>query len=195
MPAKLKALNRPQGFTLIEVVSAMVLSALALAALTPFFIDQSSRAVAPMFEIRAAKLGEALMDEILSRPYDENTPLGGVPACDEVGAPGCSTTLGGDGEAGRNQFNDVDDYNAYCNGTDRFAIVDSLGNIATGGGNQLQDFDRFQMTICVNYDGNADGSLDETGATAAERRAKLISIQIFPPNQQPIEFNAYRYNF
>jgi MSHA pilin protein MshD len=208
MPANKSRRSRQKGFTLIEVVASMVVTALAFTALASFFFNQSTKAIEPIFETRAAKLGEALMDEILSRPFDEATPVGGVPACDEVGAPICTTIsdLGTDtgevdvmGDPIRIILDDVDDYDDYCDDANPVDVEDALGNLESDAGNALEDFGSFKMSICVGYDGNYNDALNEPGAGATEFLAKLITINIFPPAAAglgpPIEFKAYRGNF
>ena len=184
--------KRQQGFTLIEVIASLVIAALAFAALANFFFNKTSTAIEPIFQMRAAKLGEALMDEILSRPYDEQTAVGGVPACGDVGADACtdSADFGLDaGETSRDEFDDVDDYNTYCGAP--VSVVNALGT-ALG---SAEDFDRFRMQICVDYDGDYDGAADN------QQQAKLITVTIYPPSvtgvgQGPaIELKAYRSNF
>lgn len=184
-------MNRYKGFTLIEVIASMVLTALAFTALASFFFNQAPRAIEPIFQTRAAKLGEALVDEILSRPFDENTPLGGVPACDSAGAPACTTAMGLDGETNRADYDDVDDYDIFCGGP--FDIEDALGNTEADAGNALEDFGRFKMSICVDYDGDYDGAAD------TNHRAKLITVDVFPPGVtgtgSAITFKVYKGNF
>ena len=192
------------GFTLIEVVSSIVVTALAFTALANFFFNQSGRSIEPIFQIRAAKLGEAIMDEIIARPYDENTPVGGVPACDATPV-GCTSIANLGPDAGefiagpipiRTLLDDVDDYNGYCNNAAPYDIVDALGNSEMGAGNQLEDFDRFKMSICVGYDDDYNGVLNDAGGVSS----KLIIVNIYPPNAAglldvAIEFKAYRGNY
>ncbi|WP_019528131.1 type IV pilus modification PilV family protein [Dasania marina] len=191
MPVNARRAKRERGFTLIEVIASMVVTALAFTALANFFFNQAPRAIEPIFQTRAAKLGEALVDEILGRPFDENTPVGGVPACDAVGAPPCTITMGPEGESNRAAYDDVDDYNDYCSGL--FDIEDALGNKTADAGNALEDFGRFQMNICVVYDGNYDGTAD------TNHSAKLIIVKVFPPGVSgagtAITFKVYKGNF
>ena len=167
------------GFTLIEVVMGIVVMSIALTFIAPLFFSDPGRSVRPIIEIRAAEFGQALMDEILSKKFDENTPVGGVPAC-----TACTATMGADaGETTRADYDDVDDYNDYCN-------PQSLENVF---GNEPDNFENFTMSVCVFYDDNYDGL--ENGSV----RAKLISIEISPPAGAnlggPITLSAYRSNF
>lgn len=185
MPSKYKH-QRQVGISLIELVISMVLFAFAATLLTSLFYSQSVRSVEPMFQIRAAELGQALMDEVLSKAYAHNTPVGGVPPCDTVQA---CTPIGNDGQS-RPQFDDVDDYNDYCNTASPFLIRDVLDEMP-------EDFDGFSMSICVGYDGNYNGAVNEAGTQ--ELQAKLIQINIYPPTGAgiggSIRFAAYRGNF
>ncbi|WP_339670656.1 prepilin-type N-terminal cleavage/methylation domain-containing protein [Dasania marina] len=200
MPVNARRAKRERGFTLIEVIASMVVTALAFTALANFFFNQAPRAIEPIFQTRAAKLGEALVDEILGRPFDENTPVGGVPACGDSGPQACTDRLlmGLDGESSRDLFDDVDDYDSYCNDTTPFDIEDALGNETADPGNALEDFGRFKMSICVGYDGSYDGTLNEPGNL--ERKAKLIIVKVFPPGVSgttgtAITFKVYKGNF
>lgn len=170
------------GFSLVELVVGLVLTALALTFVSTIFFSAPERSVEPMLQIRAAELGQALMDEILAKPYDDATPLGGVPAC-----ASCSSSLGAEAGETRLTFDDVDDYDTYCNNT---APYNPITNVL----NQTPDnFEKFRMSICVDYDGNYDGTAD------TNTNAKLITVDVYPPaiggTRQQIRFRAYRGNF
>lgn len=178
---------KQQAFTLIELVVGIVVMAIALTLMSTVFFGSAGRSVEPMIQIRAAEFGQALMDEIIAKKFDELTPDGGVPPCSP-----CTPVagLGADGVETRPIYDDVDDYNAYCAATQ--SLMDSQGN--TPGSGMAQDFDRFTMQVCVVYDGNYDGTAD-----AAQSNAKLITVDIFAPSAggglEQIRFRAYRSNF
>jgi hypothetical protein len=96
-------------------------------------------------------------------------------------------------EAGESRFNfdDVDDYHSYCAPAPPYYLLENIM------GEQPDNFDAFEMSVCVYYDGDYDGALNETGAT--ELQAKLIVIDIYPPAGSGlgdgIRFSAYRSNF
>lgn len=181
------------GFSLIEIVVGIVVSAIALSFLSTLFFANAGRSVEPLLQIKAAEFGQALMDEILSKSFDELTPAGGVPACTTCSAQGGFD----DGEA-RADFDDVDDYNTYCNATAPYEpLVDSLGNTISQNSDDI--LYRYAMSVCVDYDNNFDGSFD-TGAPHTSPVAKLIVIDIYPTagaglGGSPITFTAYRANF
>jgi MSHA pilin protein MshD len=123
---------RVSGVSLIEMVVFIVVVSIALLALVGVYRQATINNVDPIIRVQALEAAQSLLDEILSLKYDENTPTGGVPACDS-GQPGaglCSTTLGADGN-----FNDVDDYNDWSDvdipyvGYSRNVTVTVNGNI------------------------------------------------------------------
>jgi MSHA pilin protein MshD len=174
------------GFTLIEMVVGIVVMAVALSMLSSVFFSDPARSVRPMLQIRAAVFGQALMDEILGKAFDQTTPVGGVPAC-----TGCTASAGLGGDVGENRltYNDVDDYNDYCAPASPGPLEDAQGNPPSN-----DNFDNYSMSVCVFYDGNFDG-LSDTNTDA-----KLITVDIFYPTGtggigEPITFTAYRGNF
>ena len=174
---------RQRGFSLVELIAGIVLMTIALTLLINVFFTGAGRSVEPLLQIRAAEFGQALMEEIAAKRYDEQTPIGGQPACSGCTAPGSFGPDGG--EATRDLFDDVDDYNTYC--ASRQALEDFSGN-------SLPEFVNFEMQVCVLYDGDYDGVDD--GATAD---AKLIVVDIYAPQsgggKQQIQFTRYRSNF
>lgn len=195
----LGASNYPQkqGFTLIESVAAIVVTAIAVVGLVTVFFSQTMRSIEPLHQIRAAKLGEALMEEILSKPYSETTPLGGVPPCQACGGIGMDSGESSGSTPVRLNFDDVDDYHGYCkdnNNGDPWEVENIQGN-------SLEGFERFAMSICIDFDGDYNGVPDSD-----ENTAKLIILEIYPPSfrkgsngewlwAEPLIFKAYRSNF
>ena len=171
------------GATLIELVASMVILAIALTLLSTTFFGQPLRSVDPLLQMRAAELGLALVDEVLSKRFDETSPVGGVPVCTSCTAPG---SLGAESGESRASFDDVDDFNAYCGSI--FSVTNALGTA-------LATFSNYGMTICVSYDGNYDGSPD------SDVNAKLILVDVYPPASSgngygtAIRFSAYRGNY
>jgi len=181
-----------KGFTLIELVAAIVLMAVALTFMINLFFANPGRSVEPLLQIRAAEFGQALMEEILAKPFDQATPLGGIPACAGAACT-ASGALGAEGEI-RANYNDVDDYHSYC-------LDDGSGDpgwpVSNAMGQQPEDFNRFRMRVCIGYDDDYDGNINEAGVDVD--RAKLIRINIYAPQVgglgSPIAFSAYRGNY
>lgn len=175
----LKPLAR--GVTLIELIAGIVVLAISLSLITsvlgPLFIKSAD----PWHQVRAAELGQSLMNEILAKSFDENSSRSGsLLRCNETGAPSCtaSTALGPEGES-RSQFDDVDDFNGYTTPAD--VLVNILNE-------DLRDSYRsYQVAVTVRYAG-ADAAM-------AEQQLKLITVAITTPTAEVIEFSAYKGNW
>ncbi|MDO6686852.1 MULTISPECIES: type IV pilus modification PilV family protein [unclassified Agarivorans] len=168
---------RNSGFTLIELIVGIVVLAISLVVITSFLAPQAVRSIDPIYQVRSAELGSSLMNEILSKSFDENSDHtgGGLWRCGETGQPACTAadSYGPDGET-RSQYNDVDDY--HTNGN-FIAIDDSLGtNLAN---------------IYRNYSYRVAIDSSENGINAAKR----IDLWIRAPNGADYAFSAYRWNY
>lgn len=95
------------GFTLIEVLAFILVVSVGLGGLLFTFNYGVIHSVDPVTRIKGLELTQALLDTILSRRFDENTPAGGVPACNASGGSTCAGILA---DAG---YDDVGDYNGY----------------------------------------------------------------------------------
>lgn len=71
--------RRQQGITLIELVISIALLAIALTGITLMLGGGLSRSADTLLEIRSVALGQAYLDEILGKHFDENTRDSGVP--------------------------------------------------------------------------------------------------------------------
>lgn len=101
-----------RGVTLVETIVFLVVVSIALAALVRVYTYAIVNSVDPAAKIRALELAQAQLDEILARKFDENTPSGGVPACDSTSGPAC-LGISPDGD-----FDDVGDYHGFTNNSD-----------------------------------------------------------------------------
>jgi len=166
-----------RGFTLIELVVGITLVAIAATLLVSLIVPAVRQSAEPLVQQRASSLAQALMDEILSKRYDELTPDGGVPPCSP-----CSTTLGADAGETRATYDDVDDYNALCGNSTTFISVSDAN------GNAIANYSGFTMNIWVSYDSNYNGG-------NVGQSAKRVTVTIKPASNTPIVFTAYRANF
>lgn len=98
---------KQRGVTLIEVVLFIVVLAIALVAILRVFNLAVTRSVDPLIRVRAIEIAQAQLDEILSRRFDENTPVGGVPACNSTNGVTCL------GITADTDFDDVGDYHLF----------------------------------------------------------------------------------
>lgn len=93
-----------RGVTLIELIVFLVVVSIALVAVLKVFNFGAMNSIDPIMRTKAIELAQARLDDILSRKFDENTPTGGVPACNSTGGASClGITVDSD-------FDDIGDY-------------------------------------------------------------------------------------
>lgn len=103
-----------KGFTLIETVMIIVLVAIAIPALLIILGQETKQSVDAELQISATNIGQAMMEEIRSKCWDEFKTTGAN--CSGTGSPGA---LGPNGETRTactgtpSTYDDIDDYNGY----------------------------------------------------------------------------------
>jgi len=102
-PIRLSRFNK--GVSLFETIVFIVVISLALTALVRVYSQAVSASVDPVARTKGLELAQAQLDEILSRKFDENTPSGGIPACDSADGVACA------GIVPEGDFDDVGDFN------------------------------------------------------------------------------------
>jgi MSHA pilin protein MshD len=103
--------RRVQGFSLIEALFASAVLALIVAGMTQSVASGQALTYNALHEARALALAEALMEEVLSRPYVD---------------PDGDTAEGPDsGESVRSTFDAIDDYDGYTEAAG--ALLDPAG--------------------------------------------------------------------
>lgn len=171
------------GFTLIELIVGIVVMAIALVVISSLIVPQARRSIEPVYQFRAAELGSSLMNEILSKSFDEYSDHtgGGLWRCSEAKPNGQATACTAAGNYGpdttmelRQSFNDVDDY--YTAGQ-FINISDSMG-VDLG-----QDYRNFSYRVAIDS--------SEYGINQAKR----IDLWIQAPNGVEYAFSAYRWNY
>ena len=137
--------SKLSGFTLIEVITTIVVIAIAAAALLSVFTGMVRGSADPMIQQQAVSIAEAYMEEILLKAYLEPDPL---------------VVETGGAEAGetRPTFDDVQDYNALPASA---AVEDQNGNpivalsaydiTVTVGGDSLNGITAQRIDISVNH--------------------------------------------
>lgn len=180
MPAE--RLRRQGGFSLVELVVTIVIMAILFAGLAVLFFDQVRHSPQPVIATRAAELGQAYLDEILTKRYDERSGQGGMPRCNSTdpGSQPCSAALGPEAGESRATYDDVDDYN----GLDESPPRDALGNVRSGYAN-------YRVQVSVAYAGTGANGL----GLATVQDAKLITVTVTTPQGEKIDFSAYRVNY
>ena len=159
--------KRSEGFTLLELVIGIVVFTISLTIVLSLIVPQAEQTAEPFRQVKAAKLGQSLMNDILSRSYDENSDRS--PPFETCNAKAnCTTTLGPE-EANEDDYDDVDDYNGY--------VVSNVGG----------NYNNFGFSVTVDYDSDLDDSTPTDGQTF-----KRIDIAVTAPDGQIYNFSAYR---
>jgi len=186
-------MNRPvaeRGFSLVEIVITIVIISIALTAAIASWGTIASRSADVMWQTKVSYLGQAYLEEILSRRYDELTPLGGSPPCDPCsptslfGISAGSPVTSKDGES-RDAFDDVDDYHGLTENA-----VGLFTETVTPGG--IQSYQGYSVSVEVRYVG-------ASYFTAADTElVKEVIVTVTPPantGQGPVKFSALRGNY
>lgn len=188
-----------RGFTLIEMVIGMALFAVALAFIGSIFLPMFRHAPQPIYQVRAAELGQTVIDAILPLSFDENSDRTGVKVNNrfvycgliatsnestEISSGNCSTQLGAESGEVWTQFDDVDDFNLYCqNPLSAVTFADFYGL-------QTTRYENYSIQICVTE------APEFLGATAGRTDvAKKITITVTTPSGETIPFVSYRSNY
>lgn len=167
----MKHCRHQNGMTLVEMVISIVLISIAITAVLSAFSTSMGRSADPLWKNKSLKLAQLYLDEILSKKYDANTPLGGIPAATSV-----SCNVAGPASGSRANYDTVDDYNG----------IDEAPQLVTAGG--MGTYSQYNVkvsVVCAGSDVNV----------ANNRNAKRITVTITPPNQPPMPFSVYRGNF
>ncbi|EEZ01347.1 MSHA pilin protein MshD [Vibrio sp. RC586] len=188
MPAK--AIRAMRGFTLIEMVIVIVVLGIALVGVSTALYPRSQQTAEQVLSVKAAELGRAVLDEILSRNFDQQSgPNGGLPECVIISMQdrkNCTapSELGDDGEMNNTEFNDVDDYIT----TRPISVTDVLGSDISG------EYPRFTVSVQVFYATDNNGQFSAVPATAATHYKRIV-IVIYDPQGNPYSFTAIRGNY
>ncbi|MFQ3206544.1 MAG: MSHA pilin protein MshD [Glaciecola sp.] len=192
------------GFTLIELIVGIVIFAVAMVLVVNVLQPQVKKGIDPIWQVRAASLGQSLSNEILAKPFDQNSNrVGGMLRCNEsilLPAVPCtgSGDLGPDGFENRGSFNDVDDYHGLDITGEN--ILNSLGLTTNIDGVNI--YAGFTAQITVFYDQNTDGINDDdlnqdgnldTGTLVANK--KLILVNIITPGGESIIMASIKGNY
>lgn len=168
-----------RGFTLIEIAVSIVAFGILMVLMARLFSPQLIRGTDPLYNMRAAELGQSYLEEILGKRFSEISQSGNQFRCGENNGPGACSGLGLDAnESGNspNTFDDVDDY-----------ITTGRANVLDQNGASRSGYDNFSISINVS---NAGG---DVGLNAGD--AKRIDVTIFDPSGGQYLFTAYKTNF
>lgn len=182
--------QRPhRGFSLIELITGIVVLAIAMMFISSILGPLFVRSAEPWHQVRAAELGNSLMNEIMARSFDENSSRGtSMLRCGDAGAPACiaaipSCPVSGMStateEASRDLYNDVDDY--HCLQVSGAAVFTNLNP------NLQASYSQYQVSVTVSL----------AGATAglAATQVKRVDVQVTAPNSEVITFSGFKGNW
>ncbi len=197
MPASYRRLS---GFTLIELVTGIVLFAVAMTLIVGVILPMTRKQAQPIYQVRAAELGQAMLQEVLSRSFDENSDRSGTTTAGkyrycgvidamntttEYSTGNCSSSLGADsGESSYTQYDDVDDFNAFCNTPVSGSVLAGWQGLNTG------LYDNYEVGVCVV---NEPALVSESAGRADV--AKKITVTVTTPAGEAIPFVSYRSNY
>lgn len=183
-----KPLRQNAGFTLIEIVITIVILGAVAGILVPFF-NAIVHSPDPVIRERAISLGQAMMDEIMAKRWDENTPMGGGPLNTAESARGTvvpAPALGVDAGEDRTTYDDVDDYNSMPPEIDNF----------TDQNNNAFNLPGYRRQVTVRYIASTANPIDEnTPAAAGTTDTKLVVVRITSPLGEIFNFVAVACNF
>jgi len=130
MPPEMRKRDaRADGLTLMEVMFALLVLSFSVAALTQAVVSGQSHTYDAMHASRAITLAEAMLDEVLSKPYDD--PDGDVTAGPDTG------------EGDRDDFDCADDYDGY---------TEAVGAVVDQSLTAYPDlYQRFGRAVTVDY--------------------------------------------
>ncbi len=190
-------MRKVRGMTLVEMIIAIVLMGVAMAAFTSFLIPQVRDSAIPHYQTRAAALAQGFMSQILARGFDDHSNFdGGFIRCGEGDADSehehCtpSDELGAE-ENDVSGFNDVDDYigcwytsDDTKNSCDRNKYSeDQLYLLSNALGEQIEDdYKNFRVEVDVSY---VDG----------DTILKRVTMTIYAGRAQPMTLSAIRGNY
>ena len=167
------------GFTLIELIVGIIVLTISLSIVSTLIAPAEEKSADNVLQIKASELGQSLMNDIISRAFDDNSDMsGGHIRCGEPNSTvnPCSPILGPDLlEISRDLFDDVDDFDGF---NER---VNSTGEVIDGG------YDQFTINVSVVYAGIDLGLANDL--------AKRITVTVTTPLGTAIEFTSHKANF
>ena len=175
-----------RGFTLIELIVGIVVLSISFSLITSLILPLSEKSAEQLHQVRAAELGQSMMNEILARAFDENSDMaGGLSRCGENDKV-CTTkdNFGPDGSETRKTFDDVDDYHGYDSDKvdDENALDQKFSTLYPG----------FRVKVDVCY---SKLSIISTNCSDTIEIAKRITVTVTTSQDFDFVFSFYKANF
>ncbi|MFN3162430.1 MAG: prepilin-type N-terminal cleavage/methylation domain-containing protein [Pseudohongiellaceae bacterium] len=190
--------KRESGLSLIELISTIVILAIALTGITVVIQGGLSESADTTLNVRTVALAQAYLDEILGKRFDDNTRNSGIPPCRPSAPPPRRCTnevsFGPDGGENRQRYDDVDDYHGLDQGDGQVTpLQDAEGNTRSG-------YENFRVQVAVRYInvgvGDEEENLGIGDELDEEFDAKLITVTVTHRSlSQGVNFSAYKSNF
>lgn len=196
-----------KGFTLIETIVGIVVLALSFSVLTTLIYPVTEQSADQYHQIKAAELGQTLMNEIQSKAFDDNSDFtsgqlrcgdtdNGAPDCTKNNQLGCDNDEKVMGNCSRSLFDDVDDYHEFeLDETDN----DTSNDFENSFGQDISDLYvgyKVSVDVCNDADYSGVCVLANSGfGTEDTFVAKKIEITVTTPTGFDMVFTSYRANF
>ncbi|MBU0482347.1 MAG: prepilin-type N-terminal cleavage/methylation domain-containing protein [Proteobacteria bacterium] len=182
-----------KGFTLIELIMTIIILGFASLIMIPF-VSSIASSPDPVVRQRAISLGQALMDEILAKKWDENTPMGGGPigptSESARGTAVPASAIGPDGAETRVDYDDVDDYDGLA-ATGNF--VDQNNSPFTLAGYSRSAAIRYIASTTSTITAANPVGTSAGGASATD--TKRIVVTVTSPRGETFELVALKCNY
>lgn len=142
------------GFTLIEVVMAIVVLAIGVTAFLPQLLTSIKHSGDPMLQEQANAIAQSYLEEILLKPFCDPSVTDCPAACN---GPVCSTPACNPDDAGsRPLYEDICDYRTL---NDTAGAIDQSGAVVSG----LEDYN---VAVTIDDTATLNGLTGATGQTA-----------------------------
>lgn len=213
---RVSAKKKAAGFTLIELVLTIVILGFSVVVIIPFF-SAITHSPDPVLREKAMVLAQAMMDEIIAKKWDANSPNGGNPpictsesknqaarpsldpGCNFPGTGPVASAIGREGgePAGANNrasWDDVDDYNGVSEPVAGF-FYDQDGAQLPG------DLTGFTRSVAVDYIASNASPIDSSAAiskgtaASAATDTKRIIVTVTSPLGETFSLVAVSCNY
>jgi MSHA pilin protein MshD len=194
--------DKKRGFTLIELIITIVIMGFAAMIITPY-LTAITHGPDPVLREKALGLAQAMMDEVLTKRWDDNTANGGGPIITSetlVGSRGTSAAtpaaatpaaLGPDTGETRAAFDDVDDYHGLAEPDGSGLFHDQNGTTLAG------TWAGFSRQVTVHYIASATATINATQplSSGLSTDSKRIVVTVTSPLGETFELVAVTCNF
>lgn len=201
--------SRESGFTLLELVLGIVLLAIALLMLLSVLLPQARNRPQPIYQARAMELAQTMLQEVLSRSYDELSDRQGVSTLnkyrycgainanlEESSGPCTAPSAYGpegaelnaklaDGTPNFTLYNDVDDFQLFCLAPLTGAQVAAVQGLDTS------LYQGYGVQLCIDSYPAGLGLTERDGGDVAKR----IRVTVTMPSQESLVLTDYRSNY